>query len=126
MRNLQITGSRDIFFIPSVDFNYETGICQLSGESFLEETDKFYQPLLAWLNAYISEQKSIYFIFKLTYFNTSTSRSVHEILMLLKNYELKGGQVKVDWYYDEEDLDMVDDIEDYIIETGLQVNIRTF
>ncbi len=123
MKNLKIEGSHTNFFIPTVDFNATTGICQLSGESFLEDTIEFYNPVLEWLEDYIDTVKGpIAFIIKLTYFNTSTSRSILDILNILKDYQDEGGEVVVNWHFDENDVDMGEDIDDYIIDTGLDIH----
>ncbi len=122
MENLIIEGSHTNFFIPSVDFNAKTGLCQLSGESFLEDTINFYNPILDWIDEYIETvQGPIAFIIKLTYFNTSTSRSILDILNILKDYQDEGGEVVVNWHFDENDVDMEEDIDDYIIDTGLEI-----
>jgi hypothetical protein len=127
MENLKIQGSHDVFFVPSVDFNAETGICELSGESYLEETIDFYIPLLQWLQDYIDYiNKPVIFNIKLTYFNTSSSRCLLDILNLLKEYEEQGGQVIVNWYYDADDSDMEEEIEDYMIDSELKINMITF
>jgi hypothetical protein len=124
MENLEIKGSRDVYFIPSVDFNVENGICVLGGESYLEETVKFYMPLYEWLKKYTSEVKRpVEFNFKLTYFNTSSSRCILDILNILKDFEENGGDVKVNWYYDSEDTDMEEEVEDYMIESELKINL---
>ena len=123
MENLEIEGSHKNFFIPTVNFNAKTGICQISGESFLEDTVEFYRPLIDWVDEYIHNVKGpIALIIKLTYFNTSTSRSILDILNLLRDYEDDGGEVVVNWHYDENDIDMEEDIDDYIIDTGLEIN----
>lgn len=123
MENLEIEGSHKNFFIPTVSFNAKTGICQISGESFLEDTVEFYRPLIDWVEEYISSINGpLALIIKLTYFNTSTSRSILDILNLLRDYEEDGGEVVVNWHYDENDIDMEEDIDDYIIDTGLEIN----
>ncbi len=123
MENLKIEGSHKNFFVPTVDFNATTGICQIFGESFLEDTMEFYNPVLEWFENYIDSVKGpIALIIKLTYFNTSTSRSILDILNLLKDYQEEGGEVVVNWHYDENDVDMGEDIDDYIIDTGLEIN----
>jgi hypothetical protein len=123
MENLEIEGSHKNFFIPTVSFNAKTGICQISGESFLEDTVEFYRPLIDWIDDYIQEINGpIAFIIKLTYFNTSTSRSILDLLNLLRDYEDDDGEVIVNWHYDENDIDMEEDIDDYIIDTGLEIN----
>jgi hypothetical protein len=123
MENLEIEGSHKNFFIPTVNFNAKTGICQISGESFLEDTVEFYKPLIDWIEVYIRSVKGpIALIIKLTYFNTSTSRSILDILNLLRDYEESGGEIVVNWHYDENDIDMEEDIDDYVIDTGLEIN----
>jgi hypothetical protein len=122
MDNIDIKGSKGAYFIPSVSFNAETGVCELSGESFLEDTIEFYTPILDWLKEYMKTGKPIVFNLSLTYFNTSSSRSILEILRLLKKYQSAGNDVTVNWYFDEKDIDMEEEIEDYIIESNLDIN----
>lgn len=123
MENLIIEGSHKNFFIPSVDFNAKSGLCQISGESFLEDTIDFYNPIIDWIEQYIDDIKGpIALIIKLTYFNTSTSRSILDILNILKDYQEDGGEVVVNWHFDENDVDMEEDIDDYIIDTGLEIH----
>lgn len=126
MENLEIKGSHDVFFIPSVNFNAETGYCEIAGESYLEETVKFYTPLIDWLKTYTETGKALTMDIKLTYFNTSSSRSILDILNLLKSYLDDGHDVNVTWFYNEEDEDMREEIEDYILETDLPINMTTF
>jgi len=127
MEDKHIIGYKSSYIIPTVDFNVSTGICEISGESFLEETAKFYSPLLDWIKKYTySVKKPITFIFKLTYFNTSTSKWILNILNAIKRFEENGGEVTINWYYREDDVDMQDDIEDYIIDTGLKINLFIF
>ncbi len=127
MENFYIEGSKGIYFIPTVNFNADTGVCELSGESYLEETIKFYTPLIQWLERYFEEVgKPLTFNFKLTYFNTSSSKCIVDILNLLKKYKDKGYDVTVNWYYDDsvEDIeDELEEVEDFMLETGLDINL---
>ena len=89
----------------------------------MEDTVEFYRPLIDWIEEYITGVKGpIALIIKLTYFNTSTSRSILDILNLMRDFEESGGEVVVNWHYDENDIDMEEDIDDYIIDTGLEIN----
>lgn len=127
MESIYIEGSHTNFFVPTVDFNAEKGLCTISGESFLEDTIEFYDPLVQWLEEFTTQVKNpVTFEIKLTYFNTSTSRSILDILNVLKDYEETGGQISVNWYYDEDDIDMEEDIEDYMLDTGLEINMIPF
>jgi len=124
MENLNIQGSHGTYFVPSVKFNARTGICELAGESYLEETIKFYDKLLRWIDQYIKDTGSpITFNIKLTYFNTSSSRAILDILVMLRNYEENGGKVVINWFYDEKDIDMQEEIEDYMLESEMDINM---
>lgn len=127
MENIHIVGSHDVFFVPSVNFDAESGICELAGESYLEETVEFYTPLIQWLKTYIEEEaRPITFNIKLTYFNTSSSRCILDILNILKIYEENGGTVIVNWYFDPDDSDMEEEIEDYMIDSELKISLIPF
>lgn len=127
MENLEISGKSDVYFIPEVLLNASNGVCEISGESYLEDTDEFYNQIIGWLEKYISEiKKGITFNFKLTYFNTSSSRSILNILRVLKKYEDESGQVIVNWYYPEDDDSIAEEAEDYMKDTGLKINMFSF
>lgn len=126
MENINISGSRNVFFIPTVNFDAETGKCELSGESFLEDTEEFYKPLLNWLEDRIALKKPIDFTFRLSYFNTSSSKSILDILIILKKFQDEGGKVEIRWYYDGEDIDLEETLEDFIITTGVDIELHTY
>jgi hypothetical protein len=127
MENLEIKGESGVYFIPEVKLNASTGVCEISGESYLEDTDEFYNNIINWLEAYIGEvKKSLTFNFKLTYFNTSSSRSILNVLRVLKKYEDDGGKVTVNWYYPEDDDSIAEEAEDYMKDTGLKINMFAF
>jgi hypothetical protein len=48
------------------------------------------------------------FIFKLEYFNTPSSKSITDILRKLKSINDNGKDVTVHWYYEEDDVDILD------------------
>ncbi len=127
MENIVIKEVPDSPYYPAVNFNAEKGICEIKGESYMEETFKFYSPLLDWIVRYTKEvKKPLAFNFKLTYFNTNSSRLILDILDILKKYQDNNGAVTVVWYYDPEDPDMIDEIEDFEMETGIKIHLVEF
>jgi hypothetical protein len=126
LENLEIVGETGTFFTPHVLFNAETGHCRMEGESYLENTWQFYNRLLSWLRNYSATHLSITFDFKLTYFNTSSSKGILELMQFLKEYEDKGGVVKVNWYYPEQDEDILEEAEDFIEDTQLKINLLPY
>ncbi len=127
MENIRIEGSHGKHFIPTVDFNSETGVCTLEGESYLEDTLNFYAPLFKWIQDYCTNvKKPITFNFRLKYFNTSSSKCIIDILHMLKKYENKNIAVTVNWYYDADEEDIEDELEeigDFMTETGVKINL---
>lgn len=123
LENLEIEGKSSTFFIPTVSFNAQTGYCKIEGESYLENTWEFYDKLTNWLKAYAEQKKPITFNFKLTYFNTSSSKGILDILFFLKEYEAEGNPVTVNWYYPEDDEDNLAEAEDFIADSELEMNL---
>jgi len=126
MESLYINDYPGQIYYPVIRFDYKTGVCEMSGESYMEETYKFYQPVIQWLEEYTKSNKSVEFNIKLTYFNTSSSRSILELLGILKKFTDNGGQLKINWYYNEQDPDMVGEIAGFEGETGLKINSVAF
>jgi hypothetical protein len=126
MENLIIEASHEDFFIPRVHFDAKTGILEISGESYLEDTVQFYAPILDWLKHYTESVKTpISLNIRLTYFNTSSSRSILDMLNIIKDYRDAGGDVIITWYYNGEDIEIEEEVEDFIIDTGLDINLVT-
>ena len=126
MQNIHIQRSPDNPDKPEVKFDAETGVCEIIGESYMESTYTFYLPLMNWIEEYIKAVgKKIQLNIKLIYFNTSATICLLDIFEILKKYENEGGHVEVNWYYDQEDPDMIHEVEDFEIESGLQINMKS-
>lgn len=94
---------------PKVSFTYENGKLELSGKSLPENVTAFYRPILDWLNRYAQKpQPETELTFKLTYFNTASSKLILDILTILEKMNFEGKKVLVNWYYLESDEDMRD------------------
>ena len=122
MENFHIEGST---YIPKVDFNAETNILSIEGESYHEYTLEFFQPIFDWLEKYLEEpNKSVVMNFRMSYFNTSSSRRFLEILTILEDYQNdKDGNVEVNWYYEENDVDMHESGEEYADDVDLKFKL---
>ncbi|MBN2662204.1 MAG: DUF1987 domain-containing protein [Bacteroidales bacterium] len=127
MENIYIEGHHGTYYVPTVNFNAETGICQLEGESYLEDTLSFFTPLISWLEEFLKTQdKDLIFNFKLDYYNTSSSKSIVDIFSLLKKKKDRGKKIEVNWYYNsfsEDAEEEVEEVEDFMLETGLKINL---
>ncbi|MEA2105201.1 MAG: DUF1987 domain-containing protein [Bacteroidota bacterium] len=127
MESINIKRSTETPYFPAVSFDAKSGICEISGESYMEETYKFYLPLISWLKEFMEEtNKPITFNIKLIYLNTSTSKCILDILELLKSSKSKGKEVSINWFYDSDDPDMIDEVEDFEVESGIKIELRKF
>ena len=124
MESIKLRAKNSKQISPAVDFNIETGVCILEGDSYLESPRPFYEPLINWLEKFSKEQSTpITMEFKVKYFNTSTSGFFLDMLLLLKEHENSGGDVVVNWYIDEPDSDLEEEIEDYQMDTDITINV---
>lgn len=102
-------------YSPSVNFNTSTLHFVISGESRPENCGKFYTPVVTWLSAleqeFATKQDSLKltFVFKFDYFNSTSAKFIMNLLQVIKKIETAGKhKVKIEWYYDEMDEDMMD------------------
>lgn len=104
METLKIAGTEDT---PSVTLDTGSQLLEISGRSLPEDVTAFYNPVLAWLDQYSASPfaKTI-FNFKLTYFNTASSKLILDIMMKLEALKETGKDVLVKWFYPEDDEDM--------------------
>jgi len=126
MENLYIEADHGKFYVPEVDFNAASGECWIKGESYLEEPFEFYNRLLKWLEEYvgIDNYKTVHLNLKYTYFNTSSSRAILELLLGVKDLIDNGKDLIVSWYYpDPDDDEMLLEAEDFADETDLDINM---
>jgi hypothetical protein len=127
MKSLIIDAIPDSPYYPSVNFDGTTGICEMKGESYMEEGYKFCTPLLNWLKEFAVKQRNTVILnIKLTYFNTNSSRLLLDMLDILKKSIDVGGTVTVNWYYELDDPDIKEEVEDFEIETGLTIHMIPF
>ncbi len=99
---------------PSINFDAQTGVLNITGESYPDSAMQFYQQVIDWLNQYIANStQPITFNFKFSYFNTSTSKCILDMLSLLETAHAKGRKVEVIWHYREDDEDMQESGEEF-------------
>jgi len=111
METIKIQGTEDT---PKIMLDAENDLFEISGRSLTEDVSGFYEPVLNWLNEYAENpNKKTVFNFKLTYFNTASSKLLLDILMKLEEMHEKGQDVLIKWHYPEDDEDMAEAGEEY-------------
>jgi SiaC family regulatory phosphoprotein len=111
MSNLVITNSVKT---PSIELSV-SGFLEIKGKSIPENSFEFYKPVYEWLDNYLNfPAPKTELKVSLEYFNTSSSKCLLDIFRKLETINLSGkSEVKVQWYYDADDEDMMEAGEDY-------------
>ena len=101
---------------PKIEFNLEENKFELQGCSRPEDVRNFYYPVINWLtelkqtvNSELKAKHSenpVVFKFKFDYFNSSSAKFILDILVIIDQIHSEGLNMRIDWYYDENDDDM--------------------
>ncbi len=84
------------------------------GQACPEDAYEFYEPIIEKMREYFSTKpKKLNFIFNISYYNTASSKIIVSILQMLEELLHNGSDVKVTWYYDPYDEDMMIAGEDF-------------
>ena len=115
MKSISIPGTPKT---PTVKFDAETGVIEIKGRSIPENSIEFYKPLVDWLEEYAQHTSKLTEVnIELEYFNTSSSKCILDVFKKLeaiyKNRRDGVGDVIINWYYEEDDEDMLEAGEDY-------------
>lgn len=111
MESLSIEGTNKT---PSISLDPDAGVVEIKGRSIPENSIEFYRPIVEWLDEYAkSPNKKTTVNVQLEYFNTSSSKCILDIFKKLESLKKARNEVIINWYYEEDDEDMLESGEDY-------------
>jgi hypothetical protein len=121
-------------FTPEVTLDPGSNRFEISGESRPENAGKFYHPILEWLDKYHSlrywqdnkfknKVNNPVFEFKLEYFNSTSAKFILDILKKFEFFIKDDLMFSVNWYYEDQDLDMKESGEEFAKMTEANFNI---
>jgi len=100
---------------PTVNFDAASGTIEIKGRSIPENSIEFYKPMVDWLDTYAeSAEGNATVNIQLEYFNTSSSKCILDVFKKLEG--IHNGdkcEIIINWYYEEDDEDMLEAGEDY-------------
>jgi hypothetical protein len=81
-----------------------------TGRSLPEDVQEFYAPVLSWLDEYVQNPNKRSIVeFRIDYFNTASMKKFIDILFRFKEISKNNlNEVKIKWYFHEEDDDTLD------------------
>mgnify|MGYP006203512387 CR=1 FL=1 len=104
MQKLVFKGTEET---PAVTLDKDSGIFDITGKSFMEDVNAYYEPIIGWLEEYKkSPNEETVFHFNVEYINTASSKMFLDVLTELEDIFKNGDKVKVIWKYLEDDEDM--------------------
>ncbi len=104
---------------PKVILDHTKHEIEFEGDSRPEDVQKFFKPIMDWLDEYGEYVKNAGDVtlnanFKLEYFNSSSAKYIMDIILKLGEIaEAANVTLNINWFYDEMDEDMLDAGEEF-------------
>jgi hypothetical protein len=114
-------------YTPGVNFDPGAGKFEITGVSLPEDVIAFYEPILDWLDTFrksLTAESAVnhpflHFAYKLNYYNSGSVRYIISIMEILKR--INGHTpVKVEWFYDKDDVLLFDNGKELEVLSGLK------
>jgi len=106
---------------PYVCLDPVTGVCEISGKSYPEDIYEFYTEIVDWFEDYtLHSQKDLTINIRLRYFNSSSQKIYNVIFEKL--IDTAAFKSTVNWYYDVEDEEILENGKIFEGLTGLKFN----
>jgi len=99
------------------------GRIKFRGRSIPEDVSLFYDDILTWVRAYSNAAAPFTEVdVEMEYLNSGTSKYMLKILKVIKDIDLKGNELKINWIYEEGDDDIMERGEYYASILDLKIN----
>lgn len=105
---------------PLIDFNAESRVLKITGESYPENSFKFFEPILEWIDNLfesISPDDEVIMELTLPYINTSSSKCIMIILDKIEEAVNKDKKIIVNWYCNkdnESEIECAEEFKDFV------------
>lgn len=101
MEVLHIEATEDT---PRIHFDPHNGRLDISGRSLPENALEFYEPVMHWVEKYFdSDGRAAEFHLRIEYCNSASTRYMFNMLMDMEEKVSEGHDIKVYWYYRNDD-----------------------
>ncbi|QTA86078.1 DUF1987 domain-containing protein [Desulfonema magnum] len=100
---------------PDIFFDCQNNLLEIRGRSYPADISEYYTPVFSWLEEYLEQldDKKCTVNIDLTYFNSSSSKTLLDFFTMLEEAVRKGKSISVNWIYDAEDEDNLEYGEDF-------------
>ena len=109
---------------PEVILDKDSNVFIFKGKSLPENPLGFYKPILNWIDEYAMEPNASTEVnFMMIYFNTSSSKVFLDIMKKFETINRSGSNCSINWYYKEDDEEMLEAGEIYSERVSLPFNL---
>jgi hypothetical protein len=100
--------------LPEILLDKEAGLFRISGVSCPMDPHEFFEPIFDWFIEYFEHplEKTVLDL-NMTYFNTASAKFLLKIMTNLNKLSEQGHDIKIRWFYSEEDFDMMEEGEEF-------------
>ena len=110
---------------PTVRLDASTGTVVIEGVSDEQDALGFYFPVIQWLDAYRQEPAAqTTLVIRLKYFNTASAKALFEVVKRIDHVRQAGHEATVEWYYDQDDPVLKDDIEHFCDIVSIPIKLK--
>lgn len=105
---------------PLIDFNAESRVLKITGESYPENSFKFFEPVLEWIDNFfesINPDDEVAMELTLPYINTSSSKCIMIILDKIEEAVSQDKKIIVNWYCNkdnESEIECAEEFKDFV------------
>ena len=111
---------------PKVVLDPESGNILFEGNLVAQNIRNFFDPIFEWCHQYFKAgAESANVEVRMPHYNTAASKMIVQMFCLLKDYEEGGAKINVDWFYVDEDEDMVELAHETEEVSGLKFNFHS-
>lgn len=122
MEKYVVKGTNDT---PEINLDPDSGIIFIGGSSLPENVLEVYQPVVDWLNQYISSPVPTTEVrFHFDYLNTASSHMIMQLMEKLMELQRACEHFTITWYYDKTDPDMRDFGNELIEITQIPIELK--
>jgi len=99
---------------PLIVFDPETAVLKVEGKMIPENIEDIMRPIYRWIESYLTPNSRLHVLFRLYYYNTSSSRQFFLFCKKLDEYFAKGAKISVRWEHEEGDEESRSDAEEFL------------
>ncbi len=121
MEDLNIEPTKTTF---GVRFHSTNGFMEIKGNSYPENAIEFFQPLLDWVRNFTkANRKPVRLVFKVNYFNTSSSKYIFKLMEIFHEYQKRGNKIEVQWQFFQGQEDMLETWQELMGELDMKYQV---